>query len=251
MNARVSKDPPRYGFTLFRRNHIPGATPFYLAALSADVEVMRFLASRGADTKAPARDGTTPLIVAAGVTHNNESRVTESQRIEAVTLALDLGNDIDAQNKAGQSAMHAAAHADQAGVIDLLAARGASPLNQEKPNNGQTPLGLAEGSYFDGSLFERPLAAAALRNLEGGFRRPQAMRKRPQAPRRGPFPRSLGQRARVRNICRIVPAFVFLTDRSSHARGDQPRLRHVPIDGSTQTLWMVRSRLRSSPPKYR
>lgn len=54
INARVAKDPPRYRFTLFRRNYMPGATPFYLAALSADSDVMRVLATRGADTKAAA-----------------------------------------------------------------------------------------------------------------------------------------------------------------------------------------------------
>jgi ankyrin repeat protein len=161
INARVTKDPPRYGFTLFRRNYLPGATPFYLAALSADVEVMRLLATRGADAKVAASDKTTPLMVAAGMTHNNESRVSESARLEAVTLAIELGNDLDATNAAGQSAAHAAAYADHGKVIDLLAARGAN-LSQ-KAKNGQTPLGLAEGHYFDGSIVERLNAAAALR----------------------------------------------------------------------------------------
>src|SRR5262249_19197931 len=39
INARVTKDLPRYGFTLFKRNYLPGGTPFYLASLVADVEV--------------------------------------------------------------------------------------------------------------------------------------------------------------------------------------------------------------------
>jgi ankyrin repeat protein len=162
VNARVSKDPPRYGFTLFRRNYIPGATPFYLAAQAADVEVMGLLARRGAETRATASDGTTPLIVAAGITHNNETRVSESAHLEAVKVALKLGNDIDATNKAGQSAVYAAVYADYGTVIQFLADRGAN-LNQK--SNGQTPLGLAEGSYFDGSIVERPAAAAVLQKL--------------------------------------------------------------------------------------
>lgn len=39
-------------------------------------------------------------MVVAGITHNNESRVTERARIEAVHLAIELGNDLNATNVA-------------------------------------------------------------------------------------------------------------------------------------------------------
>jgi len=44
-----------------------GATPFLLAARTADVELMRLLAKLGADAKIPTTEETTPLMVAAGV----------------------------------------------------------------------------------------------------------------------------------------------------------------------------------------
>lgn len=63
----------------------------------------------------------------------------------------------------GQRAVHAAAYADRGKAIQVLADRGANLSIKAK--NGQTPLGLAEGHYFDGSIIERAAAAAALRQL--------------------------------------------------------------------------------------
>jgi len=45
---------------------LAGATPFLLAAKYADVAIMRVLAEHGADPFLPLRDGTTPLMMAAG-----------------------------------------------------------------------------------------------------------------------------------------------------------------------------------------
>src|SRR5205823_1425368 len=79
VNAPLTKDLPRYGFTLFKRNYIQRATPFFLATLVGDTEVMRLLLAHGADPSLTARDHTTPLMVAAGIAHqDNESRVSES-----------------------------------------------------------------------------------------------------------------------------------------------------------------------------
>ena len=79
-----------------------GATPFYLAAHNGDAPYMRLLADHGADPKMPNVLGITPLIAASGLDYwegeapGPFTGVTEAERLEAVKLALDLGNDINA-----------------------------------------------------------------------------------------------------------------------------------------------------------
>jgi ankyrin repeat protein len=81
VNARTKTAPSRFGFTAFERHYTIGATPFYLAALSADVEVMQFLLGQGADPTLATSDGTTPLMVAAGLADAPfESRLSDSDR---------------------------------------------------------------------------------------------------------------------------------------------------------------------------
>ncbi len=164
VNARVTGDLPRYGFSLFKRNYLPGGTPFYLATLVGDVEVMRLLLANGADRTITAKDGTTPLMVAAGIAHaDNESRVTEAEHLAAVKLTLDLGDALDGTNRGGMSAMHAAAYAGFDTVVQFLADQGAKL--SEVAKNGQSPLGIAEGNNLSGFFFERPSTAALLRTL--------------------------------------------------------------------------------------
>src|SRR5688572_13993132 len=80
-----------------------GATPFYLAARNGDEPMMRVLAAAGADPLKSNRFGVTPLMGAAcldyyeGETAGPFSGVPESQRLEAVKLALALGNKINAR----------------------------------------------------------------------------------------------------------------------------------------------------------
>jgi ankyrin repeat protein len=164
VNARLTKDLPRYGFGLFKRNYLPGGTPFYLASLVADVEVMRLLLAQGADPMIPARDNTSALIVAAGIAHNdNESRVPESDRRDAVKMLLELGHDINGVNSAGMAAIHGAAFAGADTVVQYLADHGAKL--SERAKNGQTPLGITEGNNLSGFFFERRSTAALLRTL--------------------------------------------------------------------------------------
>jgi uncharacterized protein len=163
-NAVVTKDPPRYGFTLFQRQHVIGGTPFYLAALVADVEVMRLLVANGADPLLPAKDGTTPLMVAAGhVRTDEESLIAESKHLDAVKLALDLGADVNQVNTEGYSALHSAAYAGLNPVVQYLVDHGAR-LN-EKDKKGQTPLAITEGVEVSAQIIVRPHTAALLRTL--------------------------------------------------------------------------------------
>jgi ankyrin repeat protein len=88
-----------------------GATPFYVAAKNGDAPLMRLLASHGADPKMTTVTGITPLMVAAGLDYwEGESPgpftgVTEAERLEAVKLAVQLGNDVNAQAHFGDYKM--------------------------------------------------------------------------------------------------------------------------------------------------
>src|SRR5262249_44737223 len=82
VNARLKKNVPRYGFTRFKSNYVMGGTPFLLASVVADVPVMQLLLAAGANPRMYASDGTTPLIVAAGMARqDNESSVPEDDRL--------------------------------------------------------------------------------------------------------------------------------------------------------------------------
>jgi ankyrin repeat protein len=132
-----------------------GATPFLMAARSADAPLMRLLADLGADTRVPNQDGATPLIVAAGLgTHSpGEDPGSEAEVLEAVKVALALGNDINAVDNNGNTAMHGAAYKQVPTVVDLLAASGADiNLWNEKNKQGWTPLRIAAG-VFRGGMF--------------------------------------------------------------------------------------------------
>ena len=72
------------------RNHLDriGATPFLLAAKSADVDLMRVLLANGADPLLPTADHSTPLMVAAGSASGMSGRApeTNAEALEAVKL---------------------------------------------------------------------------------------------------------------------------------------------------------------------
>ena len=142
-NARLAKNPPRLGFSLFRLK-LAGATPFVLAAMSGDASVMRLLAQAGADPRLTMNDGTTPLMVAAGLGRVvNESRVTESSALEAVKLAVELGGDVNAANESGDTALHGVASQGADTIVQFLVDKGAKVNVNNKV--GETPLMIAEG----------------------------------------------------------------------------------------------------------
>ena len=143
-NARLTKQPPRYGSSLFAVNYLVGATSFYLAAAAGNTEVMHLLLEYGADPILTAEDGTTPLTVAAGLTFlASESVQSEQRHLEAVALCVDLGLDVNAANDTGDTALHGAAFAGFDTVVQFLVDAGADM--GAKNANLQTPLGVAEG----------------------------------------------------------------------------------------------------------
>jgi ankyrin repeat protein len=147
LNVRMTKKM-NVGLTGLNTN---GATPFLLAARTGDAELMRTLAELGADPKLPTVDGATPLIVAAGLGTRSpgEDAGTESEVLEAVQLALELGNDINAVDKNGETAMHGAAYKNLPAVVEYLAAHGAKiEVWNQKNKQGWTPLTIAKGYRF-------------------------------------------------------------------------------------------------------
>ncbi len=144
-----------------------GATPFLLAARTGDAELMRLLAHLGADPLIPNADGATPLIAAAGLGTRSpgEDAGTEAEVLAAVQAAIDLGNDPNAVDQNGETAMHGAAYKNLPGVVELLAARGARPEVWNRPNKqGWTPLIIAEGRRF-GNFKPSLVTAAAIRRV--------------------------------------------------------------------------------------
>ena len=146
-----------------------GSTPFLVAAKSADAGMMRRLAEAGADPRATTDDGTTALMLAAGLGKRAATDITyydwtEEKAVEALAAGLDLGLDVDAANAHGETALHAAAYHNANRVIEFLVGRGAAidALNAAE----QTPLRIAEGHLICCTTFVRHgEAAARLRGL--------------------------------------------------------------------------------------
>ena len=105
-NAGAVKLPPNIAVG---RNWISfnGATPFYLATKHCDVALMRVLAAGGADPLLPTVQNVTPLMAAAGLgfwdgeSPGIQNGVPESETLEAVKLAWELGNDVNAATDYG------------------------------------------------------------------------------------------------------------------------------------------------------
>ena len=170
-NAKIVKDFSQHSKSpLFERMSLIDATPFLLAAISQDAEIMRALAAKGADPKLAAKGNITPLMGAAGVVWGPDEELTEQQEknaLEAVKVAVELGNNINAKNKNGRTALHGAAYMGANSIIEYLVAKGA--MIDAKDRNGQTPWGIAEGivpedaNGDDGSVVHKASAALLLK----------------------------------------------------------------------------------------
>ena len=143
--ARLARTPPQFGYASGRfRVSLVGATPFLLAAMDANVGVMRALVAAGADPLSATDEATTPLMVAAGLGQvPAETRVREPDAQEAVRYVLGLGTEVNAVNEVGRSALHGAAHIRSDAIVQLLVDHGAHVNVADQ--RGITPLMIAEG----------------------------------------------------------------------------------------------------------
>ena len=145
VNARQTAEP-RDGYrNMLNRN---GATPFLLAAKAVDLDMMRLLLELGADPLLANEDGTTPLLVAAGVGiwSASESPGSAEEALEAVKLMIELGDSVTTIDDNGDAALHGAVmRGSQELVLHLLEQGSAlNPVNQR----GWTPLTIAQGIFY-------------------------------------------------------------------------------------------------------
>lgn len=147
-----------------------GATPLWVAAYAANgnvggfggdrglpdrfgaetpVDVLKTLLAAGADHRKTSVDGTTPLMVAAGLgrctfTPGAKRAPRSAGAEEAVTVLLHAGADINAVNEADFTALHGAAMRGLNEVIQILVEKGAKI--DARDFRGRTAYRLAEGS---------------------------------------------------------------------------------------------------------
>jgi ankyrin repeat protein len=196
----TAKNPPNIDLGRHFLSYV-GATPFYVAAKNGDAALMRVLADGGADPKIPTKAGITPLMAASGLDYwegeapGPFTGVSEPERLEAVKLAFELGNDINSQADfgdypmvgdpqytllyyplniddllekgvgdprwSGSTALIGAVISGQPSIVQFLVDHGAKV--DAKTKLGWTPLMVAEGVFFANAKKEFPPAAEILR----------------------------------------------------------------------------------------
>ncbi|MGZ8919443.1 MAG: ankyrin repeat domain-containing protein, partial [Limisphaerales bacterium] len=143
MNAKIPKASG--GLGVLNRT---GATPFLMAAKTADLPLLKLLYELGADPTIATRDGVTPLIAAAGLGTLAAGEVagTEEEVVETLEWLVKIGADVNAVDNSGETAMHAAAYKNLPKAVEFLAANGAKiEIWNQKDKHGWTPLLIAEG----------------------------------------------------------------------------------------------------------
>ncbi len=208
-NVRISWTEPRFGKEGGTARNPPniqlgrhflsyvGATPFYVASKNGDAPLMRVLLAGGADPKIGTKAGITPLMAASGLDYwegeapGPFAGLSEPERLEAVKLAVELGNDVNARADfgnypmtgepdytllyyplniddlldlgvgdprwSGSTPLIGAIISGQASIVQYLIDQGAR--TDIKTKLGWTPLMVAEGVFFANAKKEYPRAA--------------------------------------------------------------------------------------------
>ena len=147
-----------------------GATPLMRAAKNGDAATMRLLLDHGADPSLRQNNGTTALMLAAGLGRGlgvfAGDYATDAQMLEAVQILLARHVDVNATNENGQTALHFAALSMDP-VVRLLAEHGANLFIKDK--QGRTALDFAMGGGGRGRAGAAPAVrtetAALIRQL--------------------------------------------------------------------------------------
>jgi ankyrin repeat protein len=121
-----------------------GATPFWRAAQSSDIVAMRLLVDHGADPKIATKSGETPLMAAAGIGWAaNWSVNAPFPLVDAVKYCVELGNDVNAADNRGYTALHGAAYRGNNDMVNYLVSKGAKVDVRSKA--GDTVADMANG----------------------------------------------------------------------------------------------------------
>ena len=191
VNARLAKSDGRRnssvrGYTVEESGTV-GVTPFWIAARAGDVRTMRVLAAHGADPYLGTQQGTTPLMVGAGVGFTDGATPgSERDALEAVQFMMELGADINAVQATGPDCtprnysggggtrghlglvcgwtpLHGAAARGADSIVQFLVDHGARLDVQDKA--GKTPLQVAEFTSLNATAYIRESTARLLRRL--------------------------------------------------------------------------------------
>lgn len=172
VNARMTGEPDRRYVGRSPGKYV-GATPFFLAAKTVDLPLMKLLVANGADPNLPNVDETTPLMAAAGVGIHGigDNPGTDDEITEAVRYCLQLGADPGAVDLNDDTPMHGVALRGSDRALELLASAGARLNVRNKPRGpdgqegGFTPWRIAAGVYISGVARQQLRTADLLRRL--------------------------------------------------------------------------------------
>jgi ankyrin repeat protein len=121
-----------------------GATAFWRAAQSSDLDALRLLVAQGADPNLPNSVGDTPLMVAAGIGWGaNYSVNAPDSWMAAVKYCVQLGADVNATDEKGYTPLHGAAYIGNNEMINYLIEKGADVKAVAKDKN--TVADMANG----------------------------------------------------------------------------------------------------------
>ncbi len=134
---------------------------------SEEARSVRALLDAGADPTVATADGTTPLMVAAGLGHSTFVNAPQSSPSPpgeaAVRLLVEAGADINRTNEAGFTALHGAAFRGLAEIVEYLVAQGADINAQDFRQ--RTAYSIAVGTQQSVYMQEWPGLATRLVEL--------------------------------------------------------------------------------------
>jgi ankyrin repeat protein len=121
-----------------------GSTAFWRAAQSSDLPAMKLLVEHGADAKLANKAGETPLMAAAGIGWAwNWSVRAPYPAVDAVKYCVEIGNDVNAADNRGYTALHGAAFLGDNAMVNYLASKGAKA--DVKSKAGDSVADMANG----------------------------------------------------------------------------------------------------------
>ena len=130
-------------------NVAPGSTPLYRAVRAIDLNGVQLLVDGGANPSLAIKDGSTPLMAAAGLgaPRGGDEEVTEAgdrnDPIDVMKALIAKGGNVNAANDAGMTPLHYAAQRGSDRIVEFLVSQGAR--FDVKNKQGRTPSELARG----------------------------------------------------------------------------------------------------------